>query len=295
MKKIRKKDLLNFSKWSLFSIIALFLNNYLTSRLGISNNFLELLSASIFVSILIQVVRSHDYEFSFNMRWFLFNFLVYAMIIWLINSYFINLLFSQFNIFSIIITGLIIGLVIVIVEKLNIKYRTLPWISFVLLLILIVANLEHLNGISSINLLPMKQTNILGVSESKQTCPSFSNSTTASLSPSFLNSLIDINVWRIERDFDSCYNGKYTGQYPDRLYCANLIVSRWDTSSSGTINYRWYVAVTTEWTVNNIGTKTVYVLENFSCENGKKVTVKKDSRQYYVYNSRDGTPIRIEY
>lgn len=296
MKPFNKNiDLVHFAKWGVSSIIALLLSNYLISRLGIANNFLEILFAAAFVSVLIQAVRSHENEFSFSMRWFFFHFLVYAFIVGIMNNYFITLFFSQTSIFSIIIIGLALGLAIILIEKIGIKSRTLPWISFILILILIVANLEHLAGITSINLFPIKQANIFGISENKQTCPSFSNSTTNSLSPSFLNGLIDTNIWRIEHGFDLCYLGKYAGQYPDRFYCDNLIVSRWDTSSSGTINYRWYTATTTEWIVNNIGSKTIYALESFLCENGKKVTVKKDSKQFYVHNSRDGTPIRIEY
>ena len=89
----------------------------------------------------------------------------------------------------------------------------------------------------------------------------------------------------------SCYKGKYKGQFPDWFYCDDMVVSRWETSDSGAIRYRWYTAVTAEWRPE----KGRYLLDDFSCENGKKVTVDKESTAYYVHVSRDGTEIKIEY
>jgi hypothetical protein len=74
-----------------------------------------------------------------------------------------------------------------------------------------------------------------------------------------------------------------------------MIVSRWETGSSGTIKYRWYTAVSAEWRPIRLGNDPLYTLNGLTCENGKKVTVAKETTGYYVYVSRDGTPIRIEY
>ncbi len=63
---------------------------------------------------------------------------------------------------------------------------------------------------------------------------------------SILNNYVDASVWRVENLFSPCYKGKYTGQNPNWYYCDDMIVSRWETSSSGTINYRWYTAITAE-------------------------------------------------
>lgn len=292
----KEKDyLITLFKWTSVSFISILLSNYLINRLLIVNNFLEVLFTSTILSIMVQAVRSHDHEFSFRMRWFIFYFLAYSIIIWVMKDYIIPELFSKENLFSYLLTGFIIGALILLVEKAGVRSRTIPWISLVLLLMLIIGNLPYLNGVVSSSLLP-QYINSEELSESKKACPSqIGLNSTGSLSSSFLNGLIDSSIWRIEREFDSCYKGKYAGQYPDRFYCDNLIVSRWDTSSSGTINYRWYTAINSEWALENIGRQTFYTLKDFTCDNGKKVTVRKESKQYYVHYARDGTPIRVEY
>ena len=109
-----------------------------------------------------------------------------------------------------------------------------------------------------------------------------------------LNKLINDSIWKIEGNIRTCYQGKYKGQYPNWFYCDDMIVSRWEISSSGTIEYRWYTAVTSEWRPE--GDKTniqQYVFNGFSCENGKKVTVGKEKSSFYVHDSRDGSKINI--
>ena len=71
-----------------------------------------------------------------------------------------------------------------------------------------------------------------------------------------------------------------------------MIVSRWETTISGTISYRWYTAVSAEWKPVEEGK---FIFDKFSCEGGKKVTVDKESTSYYVHVSRDGTEIKVEY
>ena len=94
-----------------------------------------------------------------------------------------------------------------------------------------------------------------------------------------LNGVIDTSVWRIEGNIRSCYKGKYRGQYPNWVYCDDMIVSRWEKHSSGTIEYRWYTAVTAVWQPEKVKSSQ-YVFNDFYCENGKKVTVDKETTAY---------------
>jgi hypothetical protein len=209
----------------------------------------------------------------------------------------------QNSIFSSIIIGFVIAIVILLIQKIGIKSRTVPWISFILILILIVSNLSYLQTIIPLNLQNLyKNSSVL--SESEQLCPTpimvlqeFETTFNPDIIASTLNDgFVDISVWRIENLFSSCYKGKYKGQYPDSFYCDNLIVSRWETGISGEINYRWYTAVTAELNPKKLGSGViVYSLTDFSCENGQKVTVRKGITDYYVYDSKDGTKIRIKY
>ena len=290
------ESLIKVVKWWLVSFIAILISNYLETYLLITNPFLEILFASLIISIIIQAVRSHDHEFSFRMRWFIFYFLIYAIVIFMIESYIINIMFSQGVFFPSLIVGFVISVLIRVIEIVGIRSRTVPWISFILILVLVVANLNNLSIIFSTSL-PNIQNN-KDISENKQTCPSLiipSGASTEKFSPSFLIKLIDTSVWRVENEFSTCYQGKYSGQHLDRFYCDDLIVSRFDTSSSGSINYRWYITASAEFSVDNIGEKTIYSIRGLSCENGKKVTLNKKNRDYYVHYARDGTPIRVEY
>jgi len=295
--------LITIVKWGIVSAIALLISDFIITKLVIVNNFWAILLTAAVVSIVIQAVRSHDNEFSFKMRWFIFYFLVYATVIWVMGEYFLPKIAFQTGIFSSIVIGFTIAGIIVIIQKIGLRSHTVPWVSIVLVLILVVANLGYLQDIIPIDL-PTKPQNASAMSEDKQVCPTPKlqniwvsseadfNSNSIMLT---LNSLVDTSVWRIEHNFGSCYKGKYRDQNPSWYYCDDMIISRWATGSSGTINYRWYTAVTAEWRPERVGSNTLYVFDGFSCENGKKVTVDKETTAYYVYVSRDGTEIKVEY
>ncbi len=290
-----KGKFLEFTKWFLVSFIALLIGSYLVNKLAIGNSFAVNFLTALFISIVVQAFRSHNHE-DFSLRWFIFYLLVYSTIIWVVNSYIFTETVIQKSIFLSFITSLFIGGTIMLIEKAKLRYKTLPWISFVLLLLLVIGNLGNLGQITKITLSYQNQNNPTIISEDKLSCPSTTESLPLrELSTLALNTLISTDVWRIEKNFDNCYSGKYKGQYPERLYCDNMIVSRWDKSVSGSINYRWYTAVTTEWSVESSQGRPIYVLNGMSCENGKKVTVDKETRNYYVYVARDGSEIKIEY
>lgn len=287
--------LLSIAKWGVASVIAILISNFIIAKLMISNNFLAILLTAAIVSIVIQAIRSHYNEFSFKMRWFFFHFLVYAVVIWAMIESILPRLGLQTGILSSLIIGLTIAVTIVIIQKIGIRSRTIPWISLVLVLVLLVANLGYLKSIVPIDL-PALYQNGSAVPEGKQACPTSTvvYYSTPSLSTSDLKGLINTNVWRIEKNPTSCYKGIYQGQNPDRFYCDNLVVSRWDLSSSGTINYRWYTVVTAEFRLETGGSESLYVLDGLSCENGERVVVDKNSPQIYTYGSKDGTRINID-
>lgn len=295
-----KSELIEITKWWITAFISILISNYLLTQLAIINSFLIILLISTVISVLIQAVRSHYNEFSFKMRWFVFYFLVYAIIIMIMREYVLS---KTTFILSAIIIGFVISGIIVLIQKIGIRSHTIPWISVVLLTLLLVANLGYLSNMLQIDL-QVGYQNVSMISEDKQKCPTpFTVGVLASESDfkshqqykiNILVSLINSSVWRTEHNFDSCYLGKYQGQYPNWIYCDNMIVSRWETSSSGTINYRWYTAVSAEWKPQRTGSST-YLFTGFSCENSQKVIVNKGTTNYYVYDARDGTQIRIAY
>jgi len=81
------------------------------------------------------------------------------------------------------------------------------------------------------------------------------------------------------------------------IYCDNTVVSRWEKTASGTIEYRWYTALSTIWKpIEDIeGKITGYEFEKFVCENGLQKMVDKEKTSYGVYVTKDGTEIKIEY
>ncbi|MFH1521749.1 MAG: hypothetical protein ABIF18_02210, partial [archaeon] len=183
--------------------------------------------------------------------------------------------------------------------------NSLPWAYIVLILILFVGNIGYLNSFIPLSMNP--SINISELSEEKQPCPTtiYDSETPLVLTKEKLdsllgmqrmtNSLLNHKVWRIENDVRFCYMGKYKNQFPDWIYCDDLIVSRWETSNSGAINYRWYTAVSSEWRPVVEGSTNSYIFNGFKCENGQKVTVEKGVTNYYVYDSRDGKQIKIKY
>ncbi|MBT3407096.1 hypothetical protein HN415_00265 [Candidatus Woesearchaeota archaeon] len=220
------------------------------------------------------------------------------------NDFIIPEITFQNNIYSLIFLGFTLSIFLSIIQKINIKHKTIPWVSLILGIILIVGNLQ------SIDILPIKniinnQINSTEIIEKNQACPTALNGildrplSEIFIQPdsvkSSLNKMVNTSIWRIEGDIRTCYKGKYKGQYPNWYYCDDMIVSRWETSKSGLIKYRWYTAVTSEWKSTDETGTTLYTFEHFSCENGKKVTVNKETTAYYVHVSRDGTEIKIKY
>jgi len=267
------------------------------------NTLVVILLTATIVSIVAQIVRSHESDF--KIRWFVFYFLIYANITWLMVEFILPELAFQSGVFSSIVIGFTLAGAVAIIHQLNIRYHSVPWISLILLIILIITNLESLQIALPIQPFLEKSSNSSGVSEEKQVCPTSISALPVlrneerfdpKLVGPVLNNLINSSVWRMEGNIRSCYKGKYKGQYPDWFYCDDMIVSRWETSISGTIRYRWYTAVTAEWQPNIQDPYGVeYVFNGFSCENGKKVTVNKETTAYYVHISRDGTEIKVEY
>ncbi len=294
---------IEIAKWWITALAAILISNYLIVQLAIINSFLIILLTSAVISILIQAVRNHDSKFSFRMGWFVFYFLVYSIIILVMRNYILLGMTASTSILSSIIIGFVISGIIILVQKIGIRSRTIPWISVILICVLVVANLGYLQNLLQVDF-QIGSQNVSILSEDKQKCPTpFSVGILASGSDFELNAqpkintldtLVNLSVWRMEHNFDSCYIGKYQGQHPNWIYCDNLIASRWETGSSGTISYRWYTAVSAEWKpqISESGT---YVFTGFSCENGQKVTVTKGTTNYYVYDARNGSQIKIAY
>lgn len=296
-------QLMEIVKWGIAFTIGIFLGNYIINRLMITSNFWGIILATFIVSIISQIMHGHEsHDYKFNGKWFIFYFFLYANIIWAISEFILPNLTFQTGILSALVVGFSLAGAVVVVQKIKIKNHSVNWITFILLILLLVANLESLSLPSSFSIKPFLKlpANTSALSEDKQVCPTFNSvepliKAKAQLNSDIalpLNNLIDKSVWRIEANIRSCYQGRYKGQYPEWYYCDDMIVSRWETSSSGTINYRWYTAVSSEWEPTPQGR---YSLHGFVCENGQKVTVDKEKTNYYVHVSRDGTEIKIEY
>jgi hypothetical protein len=298
--KKSKNLFMPFVKWWIIYSISLLLGSFILGRLQIFNSLLNLTFMAFFVAIVAQAVKNHqNHKNQFRFKWFLFYFLVYACVIWIMGEFAFWGVASKGIVFLSIFIGLIMSVVFIVIKKLRLTGDSIGWINFILIILLLVANLTAL---SSSGILPFINypANLSEVSEEKQLCPTLNREmpnirSTADFTPSIIGSKmgarIDTSVWKIEGNTLSCYKGKYRGQYPDWYYCDDMIVSRWDTSSSGTINYRWYTAVSSEWEYVD----GIYLFNRFNCENGKKVTVDKDVTNYYVHVTKDGTELRIEY
>jgi hypothetical protein len=294
--KKNKHSAILIVKWGIIYSISLLLGSYILNQLGVTSSFLNLIFTALFVSIVAQAVKTNK-NHKFRLKWFLFYYLIYVNIIWVTREFiFSGTAFQTEILLSSIATGFIIALVIAVIQKLQLRENSISWISFILIVLLLAANSDNLNftGLQSF----INSTS--ETSEEKQMCPTLISpmpniGSTADFTSHNIGSKsiarIDTLVWRIESDALSCYEGKYRGQHPDWYYCDNMIISRWDTSGSGTINYRLYTAVSSEWEHTN----GKYVFNGFNCENGQKVIVDKDTTNYYVHVTRDGTELRIEY
>jgi hypothetical protein len=301
MVKKRKYLIKSIIKWWIIYSISLFFGAYILKKLVILNPLLNLIFIALIVTIVAQAIKSHEFHKNiFKFKRFIFYFLVYANVIWLIGKFIFPETILQAGPLSFIFLGFVISIVVQIVKKLKLRDHTINWLNFLLLLLLIVANSEYL-ALDSIQSFMENTYNTSSYSEEKQLCPMPQWEvpviiSTAEFNPENINQksirVIDNSIWRIENRFGTCYMGKYRGQHPDWYYCDDMIVSRWDTGSSGTINHRWYTAISAEW---NLTDNNVYEFNGFKCENGQKVTVDKDETNYYVHVTKDGTELKIEY
>jgi hypothetical protein len=186
------------------------------------------------------------------------------------------------------------------------RSSSISLISIVLFLLIISSNLTSIKELTNLKSFSQNITSTYSTPEIDNPCPTplipsaglqefdveFRNDL---ISPK-LNQILDKSVWTIEHPFDNCYLGKYPGQFLENYYCDNLLVSRYELRNSGEINYRWYTAVTAVWKPQKLSNGgTIYHLEGFKCENGKKVTIEKGVTNYYVYDARDGKQIKIAY
>ena len=287
----------NIMKWGIIYTLAILLSIYVFNQLSIFNSLLVILLTSTIVSIATQIVRSH--ESHFNLRWFIFYFLVYATVILVMNEFILPGLSFQSGILSSLVVGFTLAGVVVIIQKLNIKYNSIQWISIILVVLLLVTSVESFEGFS-IGPITTQFGNSSDLPENKKDCPTNTQSemnrplsemaiNPESISP-VINKAVDNSIWKIEGNIRTCYSGRYRGQYPDWIYCDDMIVSRWETSNSGTIKYRWYSAVTAEWRPEEGNN---YIFDSFSCENGKAVKVDKEKPSIYVHDSKDGTVINV--
>jgi len=295
-------ELMSIGKWGIIYTIAILISNYVMGKIMFANNFYIILSTALIVSIVAQIVRSH--EFDFKLRWFIFYFLVYANTLWIMSTYILPKITIQTGFFSSLVIGFTLAGIVIIIQKIKMKWNSIPWASTILILIFLVANMGSLQDTSLLQAIKIN-TNTSGMPENSQSCPSaIASNLPLSLneanlkdlkvtSPQLMN-LINSSVWQTENLPRECYKGKYVNQNPNWFYCDDMILSRWEMSSYGTIRYRWYTAVTSIWQAPS-GSNPFYQFYDFECENGKKVTVEKGVTNYYVYDSRDGTQIKIKY
>lgn len=296
---------LSFLLWTLVIMLGLFVSSFILSRLNIQNKFLIVLITAFIISIFMEMIRSHNERYYFKKNWAFFYFLIYSVVLWSINEFLLIDFFSNRIFKSLLIAGVILSVIVTLIRNMRLKSSSLPWACTLLILILIVGNLGYLGSLIPSEFTPLLNRSAL--SEGSSLCPTtiYGPSSPLILEEKTFNSanlmntwaklLVNSSVWTIEHDFGSCYKGKYKGQFPERIYCDDLIVSRWERGISGAINYRWYTAVSAEWAPMNNNAGNSYIFNGFICENGQKVTVEKGVTNYYVYDSRSGGQIRIKY
>lgn len=297
------KPLIDAIKWIVICSIAIIISNFIIDKLMISNNFLIILLTALFVSIVIQAVKSHEHEYNFRMKWFFFYFIVYSTIIWFVTEYIFLKINTQNPILLSILLGIILAIAIILLKKINIKSKSIYWIILILISLLVVANLGNIPGLDIPNFTKSYQ-NSSKLNENEQICPTtMYNGVSlhpyvleANLNPNvvipMMDSIINKKIWKIESNIRSCYKGKYQDQNPQWYYCDDMIVSRWEINNAGTIDYRWYTAVSAIW-IPEAGSSR-YMLNGFSCENGQKLIVKKGEHKFYVHDTRSGTQINID-
>ena len=129
-------NLMHIAKWGILYTIAIVISNFVISRLMIADTLLITLISAIIVSIVAQIVRSHDSHF--NGRWFIFYFLLYANIIWAFGEFIVPKIFFHTSFSLSLIIGFTLAGVSVIIQKLNLNRDSVKWFSIVLVIILLV-------------------------------------------------------------------------------------------------------------------------------------------------------------
>lgn len=292
-------------KWGVICTIGVLISGFIIDKLFITNILLANLFTAFLILIVVEMVKSHDSRYSFRMNWFIFYFLIYSNIIWITKEFVFSGMYFRYEFLPFLAVGFILAISIITLSSMRLKSSSLPWAYIVLILILVVGNIGSINSFIPQNMNP--SINISELSEQKRICPTttygpeipfilnVNKFDSISGIQSITSAMIDQTVWSIENGVRSCYMGKYKNQFPDWIYCDDLIVSRWETRNSGVINYRWYTAVSSTWKPATAGSSDSYIFNGFECENGQKVTVEKGVTNYYVYDSRDGKQIKIKY
>ena len=298
-KKYFFSNLKTYFKWGAVYTISTLIGIYIINSLSITNNLYFVLFTAIIISIASQIFKSRSYSFKLN--WFIFNFLIYLTSIWVLVEYVLpETVIKRVLLYSLIVGFFITG-IIKIIYKINLKKDSRIWISVLLVLVLLAGNFGVVSN-SNFGDLFDSSSNSSGIFEEQEECPSVLQGeldrelseavfTDVSSMGNALAEGINSSIWNLENNIRSCYQGKFAGQNPNWYYCDDMIVSRWEISSSGTIDYKWYTAISAEW--EPIEEK--YIFNNFVCESGQKVKVDKETTSYYVHVSRDGTEITIEY
>lgn len=310
-KKVTKEDFsekgLDFIRWGFVCIVSIFISYFIIGKLNITNNLLIILTVAVIISVIIELVKSHNHNYRFRKEWFFFYFLVYSNIVWIANELLFEGMILNQVILSSVSIGLITSLIIVAINEIKPKYSSLPWAYLVLIVILVIGNLGSLGFLTSLGSIDEKPpVDNSGLSEERQPCPTtlygsevplILTKTKLSSVPgmqTMAKSMVNLVVWEVENELGTCYLGKYKGQHPNWIYCDDLIVSRFETDDSGVINYRWYTAASSIWKPVE-GSADSYIFDKFVCEGGQKVELEKGVTNYYVYDSRSGSQIRIAY
>jgi hypothetical protein len=288
----------NFIIWGVVCSIALIISSFVVEKLFFTNPLLIILFSAFIVSILVETFKVHDDSYHFRIKWVFFYFLIYSITIWLMYEFVLG---SYGTISDSLKIGFVLSAVLVLVNSLKPRSRALPGMYIILLVILLVGNLGNISTFIPSDINPF--VNQTELSEANQVCPTAISSSLSlnkanleneKVTTQNLITLINSSVWQTENLPKACYKGKYVNQNPNWYYCDNMILSRWEMSGLGTIRYRWYTAVTSVWQSPE-GSSPFYKFYGFECENGKRVTVEKGVTNYYVYDSRDGTQIKIKY
>ncbi len=162
-------QILDIVKWGAIYTIAILISNFLVSRLMIVNALLITIISAALISIITQVIKSHDSKF--EVKWFILELLIYANVIWAFNEFIIPEIFFQTGIFSSIVVGFILAGAISIIRKPNLNTQSIKWLSITLAIILLVANLASLQISTSTPLTTTPSPDNGQIPEDNQLCP----------------------------------------------------------------------------------------------------------------------------